>query len=259
MKKSIFFLSLLGLAAVACNNAAPAADENADAAAVSEMKASDFVPSKAEVDSVSYLLGVNFGSFLKSYNFGEDLNFNEMIKGMKDFVAAEGDMRSPEFAQQLKFSPQSINNAFNSFLEKRQNYLAAVNKEEGEKFLASNASKEGVQQTESGLQYKILEKGSELVPGPADTVWVRYKGTLLDGTVFDQTAENADPVRLTLSQVIPGWQEGMQLIGEGGKIELYVPAELGYGQRSTGSIGPNSTLIFDVELTKVAKAAETEE
>ena len=101
MKKSIFFLSLLGLAAVACNNAAPAADENADAAAVSEMKASDFVPSKAEVDSVSYLLGVNFGSFLKAYNFGEDLNFKEMIKGMKDFVAAEGDMRSPEFAEQL--------------------------------------------------------------------------------------------------------------------------------------------------------------
>ncbi len=89
-----------------------------------------------------------------------------MVKGMKDFVAAEGDMRSPEFAKQLKFSPQSINNAFNSFLEKRQNYLAAVNKEEGEKFLASNASKEGVQQTESGLQYKILEKGSELVPDP---------------------------------------------------------------------------------------------
>lgn len=260
MKRSIFFLSLLGLAAVACNNEAPAVgDAEGTAAAASELKASDFVPSKAEIDSVSYLLGVNFGSFLKNYNFGEDLNYGQIVKGMKDYVASTGDFRDPSFASQFKYDPQSINNAFNAFLGKRQNYLAAVNKEAGEKFLTENASKEGVKVTESGLQYKVLEPGSDVIPGPKDTVWVRYKGTLLDGTVFDQTAEDADSVRLTLDRVIKGWQEGMQLVGEGGKIELYVPAELGYGERGAGStIGPNSTLIFDVELTRVAKFVEPE-
>ena len=259
MNKSIFLLSLVGLAAVACSNNAAPASEGAGATAGTELKAADFVPSKAEVDSVSYLLGVNFGSFLKGYNFGEDLNYAQIIKGMKDFVAAEGDMRSPEFAAQLKYSPQSINNAFNSFLEKRQNYLSAVNEEEGEKFLAANAKKEGVRTTESGLQYKVIAQGNEVKPGPKDTVWVRYKGTLLDGTVFDQTAEGADSVRLTLDRVIKGWQEGMQLVGEGGKIELYVPAELGYGKRGSGVIGPSSTLIFDIDLTRVGKVAETTE
>lgn len=257
MKKSIFLLSLLGLAAVACNSAAPAS-ENAEGTAAAELKASDFVPSKAEVDSVSYLLGVNFGSFLKNYNFGEDLNYGQIVKGMKDYVAAKGDFRDPSFASQFKYNPQSINNAFNAFLEKRQNYLAATNKEAGEKFLAENASKEGVQVTESGLQYKVIEKGNDVLPGLKDTVWVRYKGTLLDGTVFDQTVEGADSVRLNLDRVIKGWQEGIQLIGEGGKIELYVPSDLGYGERGAGSIGPNSTLIFDVELTRVGKFVEPE-
>lgn len=259
MKKSIFLLSLLGLAAVACNNAAPASESAGADVAGADLKAADFLPSKAEVDSVSYLLGVNFGSFLKGYNFGEDLNYSQIVKGMKDFVAAEGDVRSPEFAAQLKYSPQSINNAFNSYLEKRQQYLSAVNKEEGEKFLAENAGKEGVKTTESGLQYKIIEQGNDVVPGPKDTVWVRYKGTLLDGTVFDQTQEGADSVRLTLDRVIKGWQEGMQLVGEGGKIELYVPAELGYGERGSGPIGPSSTLIFNIDLTRVGKVAEAAE
>lgn len=258
MKKAIVFLSLLGLAVSACNNAAPA-PENSDAAVAAESKSSDFIPSKAEVDSVSYLVGVNFGSFIKGYNFGDDLNYSQIVKGIKDFVAAEGDFRSPDFASQFKYDPQSMNNAFNSYLEKRQKYIIAVNKEEGEKFLAENASKDSVQVAESGLQYKIVAAGNDVKPGPKDTVWVRYKGTLLDGTVFDQTVEGADSVRLTLDRVIKGWQEGMQLVGEGGKIELYVPSDLGYGDRGAGSIAPGSTLIFDIELTRVGKVEEKSE
>ena len=161
MKKAIVFLSLLGLAVSACNNAAPA-PENSDAAVAAESKSSDFIPSKAEVDSVSYLVGVNFGSFIKGYNFGDDLNYSQIVKGIKDFVAAEGDFRSPDFASQFKYDPQSMNNAFNSYLEKRQKYTIAVNKEEGEKFLAENASKDSVQVAESGLQYKIVAAGNDV-------------------------------------------------------------------------------------------------
>jgi FKBP-type peptidyl-prolyl cis-trans isomerase len=96
-------------------------------------------------------------------------------------------------------------------------------------------------------------------PGPKDTVWVKYKGTLIDGTVFDETPEDAEPARLMLNRVIPAWTEGLQLIGEGGKIQLTVPSKLGYGERGTQGIEPNSTLLFDVELTKVGKFVEKAE
>lgn len=256
--KKINYLAVLfaGLAAVACNNATPATTEETQEDAVEQQKvltAKDYVPSKAEVDSVSYLVGVNFGSFIKGYNFGDKLNYGEILKGMKDFVAAKGDYRADDFGKQFKHDPNGINKAFNAFLEKRQHYTSLTNKEVGEKFLASNAKKAGVAQTESGLQYEIIEKGNDVVPGAKDTVWVHYKGTLLDGTVFDETAEGADPIHFTLNSVIKGWQEGLQLIGEGGKIKLYVPSSLGYGESGTQAIGPNSTLIFDVELNKVGK------
>ncbi len=216
----------------------------------------EFQSSKAQIDSVSYLLGINFGSFLKSYDFGSDLNYAEVVKGMKDFVAAKGDMRDPDFTKQFKIDPNSMNDLFNNFLEKRRSGVSMMNKQKGEKFLEANGKKDGVVTTESGLQYKIIEAGNDVKPGPQDTVWVRYKGTLLDGTVFDEVAEDADPIRLTLNRVVAGWTEGLQLIGEGGKIQLFLPADLAYGEQGNQSIGPNNALIFDVELTKVGKVAE---
>jgi len=213
--------------------------------------AKDILPSKAQVDSVSYLLGINFGSFLKSYNFGEDLNYAKMKEGIIDFLKAEGNQNDPEFVNQFKVNPELMNDMFNNFLEKRNEYLTAVNLAKEKKFLAENAKKEGVQQTESGLQYKIIEAGSGVKPGPQDTVLVRYKGALTDGTVFDEVAEDAEPIRLTLDRVISGWTEGLQLVGEGGKIQLYIPSELGYGASGSGSIEPNSTLVFDVDLVQV--------
>ena len=216
----------------------------------------EFQSSKAQIDSVSYLLGINFGSFLKSYDFGSDLNYAEVVKGMKDFVAAKGDMRDPDFTKQFKIDPNSMNDLFNNFLEKRRSGVSMMNKQKGEKFLEANGKKDGVVTTESGLQYKIIEAGNDVKPGPQDTVWVRYKGTLLDGTVFDEVAEDADPIRLTLNRVVAGWTEGLQLIGEGGKIQLFLPADLAYGEQGNQGIGPNNALIFDVELTKVGKIAE---
>lgn len=257
MKTSKFLFALaLGATIVACTpgEVEPAVDGQAVKEGVDEAVKTlkDYSPSKAEIDTVSYLLGVNFGSFLKGYNFG-DVNYSKIIAGMKDFVAAKGDFRDPDFNKQFKISPDRINDAFNAYLEKRHNYILLENKDKGDKFLAANRKKAGVQETESGLQYKIIEPGNDNKPADVDTVWVKYKGTLIDGTVFDETAEDAEPISFPLKSVVAGWTEGMQLIGEGGHVELYVPANLAYGEQGRPGIPQNSVLTFDVVVEKVAK------
>lgn len=217
------------------------------------------LPTKAETDSVSYLVGVNFGYFIKTNNFGEDLNWAEIKKGMNDFIKAEGNMNSPEFNEQFKVSPEKMNELFNNFVTKRNAYEAEVNLKLGEEFLSKNKMKDGINVTDSGLQYRIIEAGNDVKAGPADTVYVHYTGTLLDGTEFDASDRTKEPVRLMLNRVIKGWTEGLQLVGEGGHIELFIPADLAYDERSMGNIKANSTLIFDVEIHKVGKVAESEE
>lgn len=245
---------IMGLAVVACSPKETEATTEDGAVAPKELTAKDYAPSKSQIDSVSYLIGINFGSFIKGYNFGDNLNYSQIVKGMKDFVAAKGNFRDPSFNEQFKINPELMNDLFNQFLEQRHNYTLCVNKEAGEKFLAANKKKNGVVETESGLQYRILATGNDNMPGAADTVWVNYKGTLLDGTVFDETPADSEPVRMVLNRVVRGWQEGLQLVGEGGEIELFIPAELGYGESgSQGAIEPNSTLIFNVKVSKVSK------
>lgn len=266
MKKILFFVAAAGFVFGACAQK-PAAETTAEetqqeAAATSEAAAEpvektikDYIPSKAQLDSVSYLVGINFGSFIKGYNFG-DLNMAQVKAGMKDFINSKGNQRDPNFADQFKINPEAMNELFNEYLQNRQIYMGMLNKEKEAKYLEANKKKAGVEVTESGLQYKIIEAGNqELIPGPTDTVKVIYKGTLTDGTVFDETPEGEDPATFVVNRVIPGWVEGLQLIGEGGKIQLTIPSELAYGERGTQGIEPNSTLLFDVELVSVAKAA----
>ena len=173
------------------------------------------LPDAALTDSVSYLVGINFGYFIKANNFGEDLNYAKIKKGMMDFIKADGQMNSPEFNAQFDINPEEMNQLFNKFISARHEFEAESNKAAGEAFLKENALKDGVITTESA-------------------------------------------VRMMMNRVIKGWTEGLQFIGEGGKIKLFIPAELGYGQRGTGSIKPNSTLIFDIDLVKVNKVAEEE-
>lgn len=126
---------------------------------------------------------------------------------------------------------------------------SAENLERGRAFLEANKTVAGVQVTSSGLQYLVLEQGSGAVhPGARDQVKVHYHGTLIDGTVFDSSVERGQPIDFGLHQVIPGWTEGLQLMVVGEKARLFIPADLAYGNRAMGSIGPGSTLIFDVEL-----------
>ena len=227
-------------------------------ASQSEVKVDVELPTAAEVDSVSYLIGVNFGSFLKGNNFAEDLNeinMAEVKKGMQDFLAAEGTPYDPDFGTQFEIDPNKMGQILNGYITKKQNYKAAVNLAEEKAFLAKNAKLENVDTTASGLQYTIISEGAEYKVAPQDTVWVNYKGTLLDGTVFDEN----DSTQFIANRVIKGWTEGLGLLGEGGKATLYIPSELAYGVRGNRSIEPNSTLIFDVEVLKVGKFVPKEE
>ena len=266
MKKSLLFAALvLGIAALACQQKpaveategeeiAPVAEEMAPAAKTSK----DFKVSQATKDSVAYLVGVNFGSFIKGYDFGE-LNYCQIKKGMRAFIKAKGNPRDPEFGKQFRVDPNEMNDLFNNYLENRRQEKLLANKEAGEKFLAKNAKKAGVVATESGLQYIVEIPGSDLVPvSDKDTVWVRYKGTLLNGDVFDEVKPEADSVRFVLKSVVKGWTEGLKYVGEGGKIKLFVPSDLAYGERAPQNIGPNQTLIFDVDVCKVALYQEPE-
>ena len=210
------------------------------------------LPSQAEIDSVSYLIGINFGSFIKGNNFAEDLkdlNMAELKKGMADFLAAEGNPYEVEFGKQFKIDLEKMGEILNNYLSKKQAYKAAYNLAKEREFLAANAKKANVDTTASGLQYTIIASGAEEKIAPEDTVWVNYKGTLLDGTVFDEN----DSTEFVANRVIRGWTEGLGLLGEGGKATFYIPAELAYGSRGNRNIEPNSTLIFDVEVLKVGK------
>ena len=179
----------------------------------------------------------------------------EFKKGIVDFLAEEGSPYDPEFGQSFKVNPNEMQRILNGFISKKQSYKAAKNLAEGKAFLAKNALKENVDTTASGLQYTIEAEGAAEKIAPQDTVWVNYKGTLLDGTVFDEN----DSTKFVANRVIRGWTEGLGLLGEGGKATLFIPADLAYGERGNRSIEPNSTLIFDVEVLKVGKFVAKEE
>ena len=136
--------------------------------------------------------------------------------------------------------------------KKEQGQLGGKNSEEGKKFLAANKKKKGVKTTKSGLQYKVIKQGKGKKPGVADTVTVNYRGTLINGKEFDSSYKRGKPDTFPLNGVIPGWTEGVQLMSVGSKYELYIPSDLGYGERGAGgSIGPNAALIFEIKLIEI--------
>jgi len=142
--------------------------------------------------------------------------------------------------------------AFQKDMMAKRQALGEKNKKEGEAFLAENKKKPGVITLPSGLQYKILKAGTGKKPKPTDTVTVNYKGTLIDGTEFDSSYQRGKPATFPLSGIIPGWREALTLMQEGAKWEIYVPPNLAYGERSSGTvIGPNATLIFQIELVSI--------
>ena len=231
------------------------------ACGTSQVKVDVELPKAAEVDTVSYLLGVNYGMMLKQNGFAEKLSELDMAlmkKGMEDALKA-GEPKGyndTTFAKQFKVSPYEKKRNFNGFLKKKSDYKAEVNRVKGEEFLAANARKENVGVTESGLQYTILAEGSSEKVAKNDTVTVKYKGTLIDGTLFD---EGEIPGHISGSRgLITGFDEGIRLVGEGGKATIYIPSDLAYGSRGNRGIEPNSVLIFDIEVVSVNKCVVEE-
>jgi FKBP-type peptidyl-prolyl cis-trans isomerase len=193
----------------------------------SEVKVDVELPTTAEIDSVSYLLGVNYGIMFKQQGFAEklsDIDMAAMKKGMEDALKAEmpKGYNDTTFAKQFKISPYEMNRIFNGYLKKKSDYKAELNRVKGEKFLADNALKENVDTTETGLQYTIVTEGASEKVAVNDTVTVKYKGTLIDGTVFD---EGEIPGHVSGSRgLIAGFDQGIRLVGEGGKAIIYIPS-----------------------------------
>lgn len=193
---------------------------------------------------LSYIVGENMATQLK--NDGIDLDTNALVLAVNDVLAGNASRLSPADKQSTVEELQALS-------QEKQAAAQVKNKAEGEAYLAENAKKDDVTVTDSGLQYKVLSSGDGAKPKATDTVTVHYHGTLIDGTVFDSSYDRGEPAVFPVNGVIAGWIEGLQLMGVGDKFELTIPSNLAYGPQGSGaSIGPDSTLIFQVELLAIA-------
>ena len=238
MKLALTFVMSLAAAALA-QETKPAAETKApaplDAATLKER--------------ISYYFGSDFGRrFLEG---GVEVNYETFAQGLKDALEK----------QKAKFTPAELEAALAQFegdmkakQEKEQKSSGLNNAEEGAKFLVENAKRKGVVTTESGLQYEIIKKGDGPKPKATDAVTVHYHGTLISGKVFDSSKDRGEPVSFPVNGVIPGWVEALQLMPVGSKWKLFIPSKLAYAERGAGrDIGPNSALVFEVELIKIGQ------
>lgn len=195
-----------------------------------------------EQNNVSYAIGMSIAESLKNQNLTE-LDATVIAEAINDLMQGKTPRLSAEEANQI----------IHNHLEEKRSAAFMANKTEGENFLASNKSKEGIQETATGLQYEILTEGDGQKPASTDVVSVHYHGTLIDGTVFDSSVQRGTPASFGVHQVIPGWTEALQLMNVGSKYRLYIPQNLAYGANPHpgGPIQPFSTLIFDVELLAI--------
>ena len=196
---------------------------------------------ETDAQKLGYVFGMEIGGQLKQN--GAEIDIDTLTEALK--AAYEGG--------ELALTPEQATTIRNDYIAKRraeaaQAGLAAANAAEGDKFLLENAQKEGVVVTDSGLQYQVITMGDGPKPAATDTVTVHYRGTLLNGNEFDSSYSRNQEATFGLNQVIPGWTEGLQLMPVGSKFKFFIPANLAYGPNGPPSIGPNATLIFDVEL-----------
>ena len=201
---------------------------------------------KSAIDSASYAIGVSTGAGYKENlkTLPDSANVDALIAGFTEALKGQKTSMTPEAAQAF----------LQTYFMEASAKQATKAKEEGDKFLAENKTKDGIISTESGLQYKVVTEGKGVKPTAEDKVKVHYKGTLLDGKVFDSSIERGEPAEFGVGQVIKGWTEGLQLMPVGSKYTFWIPSDLAYGERVAGQdIKPNSVLVFEVELLEIVK------
>ena len=201
-------------------------------------------------ERISYTIGLNIGRDFANQDM--DIDPDLVMIGIQDALAGKEPRLSEE---EMMAEIQAFQQEMQAKAQAKFAQMAEENRAEGEAFLAANAEQEGVIVTDSGLQYKVIEEGEGESPAQSDTVTVHYTGTLIDGTKFDSSVDRGEPATFPVGGVIPGWTEALQLMKPGAKYQLFIPAELAYGERGAGQdIGPNETLVFDVELISVKPA-----
>ena len=239
MKKTLLALAMTGVIAGCSTPAETPADPKLD----------------STDQKVSYGMGLVLGERMN--NDLPNLQMDQFLQGIQHGHAGEEEskrMSREEIQQALMEYQQTLQEEQGKQMEE----LAQKNLEAGQAFLAENAERDGIETTESGLQYEVLEEGTGEQPAATDTVRVHYTGELLSGEVFDSSRERGEPVSFGLNQVIPGWTEGLQLMNEGARYKLYIPSDLAYGPGGNRAIGPNETLVFDVELLAINPASHEE-
>jgi FKBP-type peptidyl-prolyl cis-trans isomerase FklB len=209
---------------------------------------------KTEKDKVSYAIGVNIGKSMRKDTV--DIDPAIFSRGMKDALAGGKLLLTDD---EMKAALTKLQTDLRAKQEEAMQKAGEINKKTGQDFLAQNKTKEGIVALPDGLQYKILKEGTGPKPTATDTVVCNYRGTLIDGTEFDSSYKRGQPATFPVSGVIKGWTEAVQLMPVGSKWQVFLPADLAYGNRGAGQdIGPNATLIFEVELLSIQnKAAQT--
>lgn len=204
-------------------------------------------------DRASYAIGMNFGTLLHSQSIEVDPAI--LLQGLKDSMAGGKTLMTPEEAHATLTALQA---EMQKKQQAKEELAAEANKKEGDAFLAANKTKAGVVALPSGLQYKILQAGTGPKPTLNDTVVCNYRGTLINGKEFDSSYKRGQPATFPVNRIIKGWMEALPLMPVGSKWQLFVPPDLAYGKRSAGpDIGPESTLIFEVELLSIQKPGST--
>jgi FKBP-type peptidyl-prolyl cis-trans isomerase FklB len=214
---------------------------------VSSVSAEDKPDLTNSKQKTSYAIGLDIATKLKRQEL--DLDAKALTAGIADGFAGKPALTEEE----QKAVIMDLQKNATAKAEEKYKAAAGTNLKAGEAFLAANAKKDGVKTTASGLQYKVIKSGTGPSPKPTDTVKVHYNGTLIDGTVFDSSVRRGVPATFPVNGVIPGWTEALQLMRVGDKWQLVIPSKLAYGEEGPGPIGPNSVLIFDVELLGIEK------
>ncbi|MFZ5656717.1 MAG: FKBP-type peptidyl-prolyl cis-trans isomerase [Pseudomonadota bacterium] len=239
------------LALAGCNQDTAAGKAGDKPAADAKTADADAIPGlKDEKERISYMIGLDIGKTLEQVK--DEVDVDTLEKALRTSLEGGKPLMTEEQAAKVR---EAFAQKIQAKRIAEQMQLASKNQKAGQEFLAANAKKQGVQTTPSGLQYQVITQGTGPKPKESDLVRVHYTGTLLDGTKFDSSVDRGQPAVIPLQQVVPGWREGIQLMPVGSKYRLWLPGNLAYGEAGTpgGPIGPNATLVFEVELLGIEK------